>query len=163
MKPSFAARRALVLALVAISAAPAALTAHPAFAQHQHEEAGGPHTLQLDHGRKWATDAPLRQAMTAIRDAIAAQHEGIHADTADAAQYQALAAKIDEQIAYMVANCKLKPEADAQLHVILSDIIAGSDLMKGGDKAQARKGAIKVVGALQKYPKYFRHPGWRAV
>jgi hypothetical protein len=131
----------------------------PAAAQHQHD--GGAHELQLDHGQKWSTDAPLRRGMVGVRDAIAAQHAAIHADRATAAQYQALAGKIDGQIADIVQNCKLPPEADAQLHVILTDIIGGSDLMKGADEAKRRQGAVMVVEALGNYPQYFDHPGWR--
>ena len=156
MKPhshrSFAARSLIVLALFA---PPAAL--QPAAAQHQHE--AGAHALQLDNGKKWTTDAPLRRGMTTMRDAVAAQHAAIHANKATATQYQALAGRIDGQIGYIVQNCKLAPDADAQLHVILTDVIAGSDLMKGADPAKRRDGAVMVVEALNKYPRYFDHPG----
>ena len=148
------------LSLLAVALSLAAL--HPAaLAQHQHE--AGAHTLQLDNGKKWTTDAPLRKGMAAIRNAVAADHGAIHADKETAAQYKALAGKIDGQIAYVVKNCKLSPEADAQLHVVLADIIAGSDLMKAGDQAKRREGAVKVVDALAAYPHYFDHPGWRAL
>lgn len=143
-----------------VLAAPLAAV-QPAAAQDQHE--GGAHALQLDNGKKWTTDAPLRQGMGAIRDAVAADHQAIHTNKATAAQYKALAGKVDGQIAYIVKNCKLPPEADAQLHMILADIIAGSDLMKGTVQAKRREGAVKVVGALQTYPQYFDHPAWRAL
>jgi hypothetical protein len=144
--------------LLASSLAPA-MAAQPA--GHEHE--AGTHALKLDHGRKWSTDAPLRQGMGAIRDAVAAQHHAIHLNQASIAKYQALAKTVDEQIAYMVANCKLSPEADANLHVILADIIAGSDLMKGQDKAKSRDGAVRIMAALETYPKYFDHSGWRGL
>lgn len=147
------------LALLAL-AAPLAVV-QPAVAQHQHE--AGAHALKLDNGKKWATDAPLRQGMSAIRDAVAADHRAIHTDKETAAQYNALAGKIDGRIAYIVENCKLAPEADAQLHVVLAEIIAGSDLMKGADPAKRKEGAVKIVGALGTYPQYFDHPGWRAL
>lgn len=150
---------ALVLAVVALSNITPALAAETA--AHQHEAAT--HRLQLDNGNKWQTDEPLRQAMTQIRDAVAAERTAIHDNKATAAQYQVLAAKVDDRIAYMVANCKLKPEADANLHIILADMIAGSDLMKGADAAKRREGAVKVIAGLQAYPKYFEHPGWRAL
>jgi hypothetical protein len=146
------------LTLLALSVAPA-VAAQPAGHEHEAET----HALQLDHGRKWSTDAPLREGMSAIRDAVGAQHHAIHLNQASTANYHALAKKVDEQVAYMVANCKLSPEADANLHVILADIIAGSDLMKGQDKAKSRDGAIKIMAALETYPKYFEHPGWRGV
>jgi hypothetical protein len=145
-----------VLALV--SAASAGAAENPA---HQHEAPA--HAFQLDKGKKWQTDEPLRQAMAQIRDAVAANHEAIHANRATAAQYRALAAKVDDRLAYIVANCKLKPEADASLHVILTDMIAGSDQMKGADASKRRAGALKVIAGLDAYPKYFDHPGWRGL
>ena len=42
------------------------------FAQHEHEhEAADAGLLVLDHGAKWATDAPLRSGMEQIRNLIA--------------------------------------------------------------------------------------------
>jgi hypothetical protein len=142
-----------------------ALTTAPAVAaeQDEHGHEAGAHKLELDHGKKWSTDAPLRQGMSAIRDAVSAEHDAIHRNRASVAKYQALSKKVDEQVTYMVANCKLAPEADANLHVILAEIIAGSDLMKGKSKVKARDGAVRIIGALETYPKYFEHPGWRAV
>jgi len=128
---------------------------------HGHEP--GAHTLTLDEGKKWETDAPLRQGMLSIRDAMAADHAAIGAGKESAAQYQALAKRVDEQVAYVVGNCKLKPEADANLHLVLADIIAGAEMMKGKNAAKRRDGASKVIRALQTYPDYFNHPGWRAV
>jgi hypothetical protein len=149
----------LGLAIVALTSITPALAAEtPA---HQHE--AGAHALQLDNGKKWQTDEPLRQAMTQIRDAVAANHTAIHANRATPAQYHALAAKVDDRLAYIVANCKLKPEADANLHVIVTDMIAGSDLMKGADPSKRRAGALKVIAGLDAYPKYFEHPGWRGL
>ncbi len=145
------------LVLLALIAALA--TARPATAQHQHDT--GAHTLQLDNGNKWSTDAPLRQGMGAIRDAVAADGQAIHTNRETAAQYSALAGKIDEQIARIIQECKLAPKADAQLHIVLAEIIAGSDLMKGNDQARRKEGALKVGDALGTYPQYFDHPGWR--
>ncbi|HEU5283191.1 MAG TPA: hypothetical protein VFU53_05235 [Burkholderiales bacterium] len=137
------------------------LATMPAAAQHQHD--AGAHALKLDNGKRWETDAPLRQGMTAIRDALSAHHPAIHANQETAGRYKSLAGTIDGQIAYIVQNCKLAPEADGQLHIILADIIAGADLMKGADRAKRREGAVMIVDAFEKYPQYFEHPGWRAI
>jgi hypothetical protein len=153
-----ALRGSAVALLIAASAAPGA---QPAAAGHGH--GAGALTLKLDEGKKWETDAPLRQGMLSIRDAMAADHAAIGAGKESAAQYQALAKRLDEQVAYVVGNCKLKPEADANLHLVLADIIAGAEMMKGKNASQRRDGASKVIQALQTYPDYFNHPGWRAV
>ena len=131
--------------------------------EHDHGHEGAAQTLQLDHGNKWATDAPLREAMTAIRDALQADHPAIHARTQPAAAYKALAQQIDGQLAHIVANCKLPADADANLHVLLMQIIGGADDMREGDLQQARAGAVRVIQALNRYPQYFDHPGWEGV
>jgi hypothetical protein len=151
-------RLAAILVCLAFALGSAAAAEHEERA-HGHDASA--HKLELDHGKKWSTDAPLRQGMSAIRDAVATEHHAIHHNKASLARYQALAGKVDEQVAYMVANCKLSPEADANLHIILADIIAGADLMKGKRKTKAREGAVKLIGALERYPEYFDHPGWR--
>lgn len=155
--PALSTRLAAALACLSFSLAPAAAAEQDA---HTHGESAGAHRLELDHGRKWRTDAPLRQAMSAIRDAVHAEHHAIHHDTAGLAEYRALGAKVDEQVAYMVANCKLSAEADANLHVILAQLIDGSERMKGESQAHAREGAIQIIGALATYPRFFDHPGW---
>ena len=63
----------------------------------------------------------------------------------------------------MVKNCKLDENADAMLHLLLADIIAGADAMAGQDSSEARKGAEKIAHALENYPTYFDHPGWRGL
>jgi len=141
-------------AWIALAVALAALPVSGARAQdHEHGHEGGAQTLQLDHGNKWTTDAPLREAMTAIRDAR----------TQPPAAYQALAQHIDAQIAHIVAHCKLPADADANLHVLLAQIIGGADDMRGGDPQLARGGAVRVIQALNQYPQYFDHPGWKSV
>ena len=127
---------------------------------HSHDT-GGAAQLTLNSGKKWATDANLRQGMSRIRDALAAELPAIHAGKTTAKQYQTLAQKANDQIAFMVKNCKL--DEDAMLHLLLADIIAGADAMVGQDSSEARKGAEKIAHALENYATYFDHPGWRGL
>ena len=140
-----------------------ALAATPSLAQtHEHDAAGTAHKLQLDHGKKWATDEPLRKGMNEIRGLIATNSEAIHAGKLAASQYAVLGSQIEGRVAYIVGNCKLGPAADENLHLIVADLIAGADAMQGkGGTASPRAGASKVVGALDAYGRYFDHPGWR--
>ncbi|MCB1762674.1 MAG: hypothetical protein KDI43_16320 [Gammaproteobacteria bacterium] len=135
----------------------------PAFAADAHQHAAGePTKLTLDHGKKWATDEVLRKGMTEIRNAVAADEEAIHTGKMSAARYDALAKKIDGQLADVVQNCKLPPEADAQLHLVLAEMIQGQEAIKGQDKKPDRRaGVVKVIDALDAYNKHFDHPGWR--
>lgn len=81
--------------------------------------------LSLDDGREWETDPPLRAAMETLRNAVAAVAEDHHDDTMTTAEYGALAAAVESQVDYMVLNCELPPEADAQLHVLLGRVLEG--------------------------------------
>ena len=61
----------------------------------------------------------------------------------------------------MVANCKLEPKADQQLHFIIADLLEGAEQMAGKSAAGKRQGgAVRVVGALEKYGSYFDDAGF---
>ena len=60
-----------------------------------------------------------------------------------------------EQVDFVVANCKLPEEADAQLHVVLAEILEGVDTMRAG--ADRLGGARRVVRALEAYGRHFDH------
>ncbi len=139
--------------------------AQPALAQHHHHahEETAPAPLTLNNGQKWATDDSLRLGMSHIRDALTAELPAIHAGKATAKQYRTLAQKTNKQIEFMVQNCKLNPEADAMLHVLLAEIIAGADAMQMKNISDARNGAVKIVLALDNYATYFDHPGWQGI
>src|SRR5574340_22998 len=148
-------------ALLSIGAK-AALAAEHSHAAHEHH-AGQTAQLTLNNGRSWETDTNLRLGMERIRDALSAELHAIHSGNATAEQYQALASKTNDQITFMVKNCKLEPKADAMLHLVLADIIAATDAMSGKDTAEARKGAEKIAAALDNYGNYFAHPGWKGL
>jgi hypothetical protein len=155
------------LKLTALAAAlgAAALLALPAAAiadVHKHEPgATEAHKLTLNQGKKWATDEPLRKGMTEIRSLIDGQHDRIHKGRLKPAEYAALGAKIEAQVGYIVENCKLAPDADANLHVILEEMLEGVEAMKGEAKKSPSAGAGKVVDALNEYGKHFDHAGWK--
>ena len=132
---------------------------------HDHEQgasSGAPSVLSLNQGRKWPTDANLRQGMGRIRDAIEEPMPAIYAGKADSVQFEIRARRVNEQIAFMVQNCKLDKETDAMLHLVLAEIIAGAEAMEGKNKELDRRGgAMKVMHALENYGRYFDHPGWR--
>lgn len=141
-----------------------ALAATPAFAagnahDHGHEAHGA--TLQLNAGKKWETDAPLRKAMGEIRQSMASSLHAIHENKFSAQAYGGLAKKVESAVGEIVANCKLPPAADAQLHIVVADLLAGAERMAG--KAQRMDGAVKVIGALDNYGKYFDDPGFQPI
>jgi hypothetical protein len=138
------------------------LGAQPGLSQdHDHSHgAAAPAQLSLNNGQKWLTDDNLRLGVSRIRDALATELPAIRAGKITVKQYRALAQKTNEQIAFMVQNCKLEPKADAMLHLLLADISAGADAMQAIKGSEARKGAEKIEHALESYGTYFDHPGW---
>lgn len=162
------ARTALSMLLVALATQTMAQTEHahtspPAaddHAAHAHSQSGAMiANMQLDHGRKWATDAPLRAGMAAIRTAFEDDHLAIHAGTETDAQYEALAGRIEREVHGIIANCHLPPAADATLRYAIADLTQGVGIMRGKDPTRSRhEGAALVHGALLAYAKYFDDP-----
>ncbi|HMO49326.1 MAG TPA: hypothetical protein PKB14_25295 [Rubrivivax sp.] len=132
-------------------------------AAHDHGSAA-PHELTLNQGRKWSTDAPLRKGMDNIRGLVAPKLQAAHAGTLQPAQYRELAGQVEQQVAFIVQNCKLAPDADAQLHLLIADIGSGVDAMNGKTAGtQAADGLLRVTQALNQYQTHFDHPGFLAV
>jgi hypothetical protein len=149
---------ALALMLGASSHAQNAAGGADEHAAHQH---GGHQTadLQLDHGQQWQTDAPLREGMERIRTAVAAAAG--HADATgglDASSGKVLADEIDAGIAFMVTHCRLAPQADANLHILIGQMAEAAALAR--KPVESRSAMARMRAALDTYPHYFSHPGW---
>lgn len=134
-------------------------------AKHEHEHGAAGHAkLELNAGKKWATDEPLRHAMTNIRATVATALPAAHGGKMTPEQYDALGNDVNEQITYIVQNCKLDPKADAQLHIVLGGIMNGIDTATGKQHDQERAlGVVKIAQSLNSYGKYFDHAGWKAI
>ncbi|WP_223879682.1 hypothetical protein [Dechloromonas sp. CZR5] len=147
-----------VLSLAAASPSLAARDAH----HHGHSPVSA--SLQLNAGKKWETDAPLRTAMGEIRQSMASSLHAIHENKMSAKSYDGLAKQVEGAVGQIVASCKLPPAADAQLHIIVADLLAGAEQMAGKVKEVKRvNGAVKVIGALDNYGKYFDDAGFRPI
>jgi hypothetical protein len=142
-----------------------ALLMNPAFAVdtgHDHHHGEQPTKLQLDAGKKWETDAPLRQSMAKIRQSLASSLKAIHANQLTLARYNELAKNVESSVSRIVAQCKLPPAADAQLHIIVAELMSGAELMSDQtNSGTARNGAVKVIEALNRYGQYFNDPGFK--
>jgi len=150
---------ALMLAL-ALSSPLAVLAASDA---HDHGKSA-PHKLELNAGKKWGTDDALRKAMSGIQASVAQTLPAAHAGKASASDYDGFGKDVTAQVNYMVENCKLDPQADAQLHIIVADLMAGVEAAQGkhGEKKRA-SGVVKVAQAANAYGKHFDHAGWKAI
>lgn len=133
-------------------------------AEDHHGHGAAPHKMELNAGKKWTTDDPLRQGMNAINFSAAAMLPAAHAGKATNANYDAFGKEVTAQVTYIVQNCKLDPKADAQLHTIIGDIMAGVEMAEGKQQGKKRStGVVKVAQTLNTYGKYFDHPGWKPV
>jgi len=157
-------RLATLLAAGTFGLAAAALSPATTLAAdpHAHGHEAGTAKLQLDHGRKWATDAPLRRAMGAIRESVHGAPAPMHKGTAKPEAYAELGKRVEAEVGRIVAECKLPPAADEQLHIVVAELIAGADAMKAAKSgAEGRKGLLQVAATLTTYGKHFDHPGWK--
>ena len=139
---------AIGLALAPMGAAAAEPHGHAATVQ-----------IKLDNGKKWATDEVLRRGMGEIRLAMAGALGPIHRNELSPASYAALAARVQEQVDYVIANCQLPEEADHQLHIVLEQILDGIAAMKA--ESAPTDGAVQIVRALELYGDHFDHTGWQ--
>lgn len=131
---------------------------------HDHHASQEKQTLQLNAGKKWATDDALRKGMTSIRSAVATALPAAHAGKMTAAEYDALTKELSGQVGYIVQNCKLDPKADAQLHIVIGDIAGGIDTARGQVQGKDRaQGMVKIVQALNSYGSHFDHAGWKPI
>lgn len=140
--------------------------ASPALAQgadHSHGAADA-HQLSLNNGKQWATDAPLRQSMTRIRALVAPQIDAAHAGKLRAADYQALARQTEEQIGVIVKECKLAPQADEALHIVIARMGEGLEVMNGKSAtAKPVDGLLHLAEAINDYGAHFEHAGFKPI
>lgn len=121
-------------------------------------------TLELNAGQKWETDAPLRQGMANIHNVVSTALPAAQSGKMTSVEYDTFANDVTGQITYIVQNCKLEPKADAQLHVLLADIMSGLSIAKGEGKNQDRaQGVVKVAQSVNNYGKYFDQADLRPI
>ena len=82
----------------------------------------------------------------------------VHVGQFTSAQNGALAARLQERVDHIVGNCRLPEEADAQLHVVLMEIVDGTEAMRSGSDRLG--GGMRVIQAIEAYGRHFDHPGW---
>ncbi|MDO8272855.1 MAG: hypothetical protein Q7U82_13225 [Gammaproteobacteria bacterium] len=129
-------------------------SAHDAHDAHEAHSS----TLNLDQGERWETDEPLRKGMLEIRHAVEKASLDFSTGALSAQQAEELTLVIDENVNFIIEQCKLEPEADANLHVILAEILNASSVLKS--EPQSAVGLPRIHGALESYAYYFNHPDW---
>lgn len=148
-----------LLALVMATSSAAAIAGSPASGHEAHHlPLSG---LMLNGEARWSTDTALRSGMNGIREAVVSTLHGAGERPMTAQEATVLADTIQNQISYMIANCKLAPQADAVLHVLLGQLLEGAAALKQNPADTAALHTI--IEALKNYPVYFDHPDWKPV
>ncbi|HST26857.1 MAG TPA: DnrO protein [Rudaea sp.] len=151
---------ASALLMLAAAHAQGANPAQPAPAAHaEHAHAAPAPAAVLPAGKHWATDAPLRDGMRRVRQAVQALEHGerSHLDAAQTANEGKL---IEGAVNDMIANCKLDPDADAALHGLLAKFLVGANAARTGQNLPAA--LADMQDALKQYPLLFDDPTWNA-
>jgi hypothetical protein len=151
---------AIALGALALAWVTAAVTqaAEPAAEAEHHVHAAPGAAPMPAEGQRWATDAPLREAMQRIRDGVTVNAAAFHDGTLSAAAAQALAAAVDADVQFMIANCRLAPEPDAALHALIGRMLGAAEALRADPAAPG--GMPELVSVLRDYGARFDHPGW---
>ena len=127
--------------------------------EHHHGHSENADTgLVLNNGKKWKTDAPLRLGMQKINDVVMSAANAYHHDTLTQEEANKVSQEIKKQISYLIKNCKLVPEADATLHVLIGDFLGAAEKIQTDPLSS--EGMPEAVQALIAYPTYFEHDRW---
>lgn len=135
-----------------------ASTAYAETHEHEHHdhgshEAAAPEaTLKLNNGAKWATDQPLRDGMAAIRKLTSSAAKKGVPSASDSA---ALGKKVETQVSTIISSCRLEPQADAMLHIVLARILDGAKELGGNAEAERKAGLDKINKAVADFYVYF--------
>ena len=106
----------------------------------------------------WSTDAPLRQGMGRIRlsvDALGHYQLG-HMGAEQAVE---MAANVEQDVNFLIANCKLDPDADAALHGIIAKLLKGAQALKANPADLAAIAPMR--DAMAEYARDFDDPDFR--
>jgi hypothetical protein len=143
-------------AMAASSALPSVAQDHAA----HHATPPAATATRPDHGQRWGSDAALRKGMEEIRAAVGALQHYQHGHIGPE-QAATLATRVEAQVAYLVANCTLEPQADAALHAIIAKLLQGAAALKTDPRNLDAIATLRQ--ALQDYPRQFDDPGWTTV
>lgn len=152
---------ATVLAAAALTLASAAMAVTQAgedTAQAHHGHAAHEPGPVLAEGQRWVTDAPLREAMLRIREGVASRMHAFHGGSLPAAEAEALATVVEADVQYMIANCRLEPQPDAALHVLIGRMLSAANALRSDPSGPG--GMPELVSVVHDYGVTFDHPGW---
>jgi len=147
-------------ALFTLSTLPA-MAGGPSAPSHKHAS-GEATEAQRGSGTKWPVDDALLLGMQRIGQAIERGLVMMREGTASSGSYDALASKIRKELSAIAQGCHLAPEADAQLHLVLVELMDGVEMIEGKRAGvDRREGLNRLMQALESYVRHFDHPNWQ--
>lgn len=131
------------------------LIAGPAFAMAQDHEHHSPATSDSGQSMRFATDVALRKGMVDIRQAVnrLGHYERGHLSAEEAV---AAAGQVENAVRYIIANCKLPPDADAALHGIIVPILQNANSLRADPSNRSAIPAMRQ--SLREYERRFDDP-----
>lgn len=102
-------------------------------------------------GERWPTDEPLRTGMSRLQAAVEQSSTG----PLSRERSLVLARTIEQNVTYIIENCKLPPKADAALHAVIARMLAASNQLKSDASPDAA--VAQVLSALHDYRGAFDH------
>lgn len=156
MPLKYLAITSLLLTLALPSTANAAGKPAP---DHNHSSSQQLLQMKLNGGKKWQTDTALRQGMAAIHLELVEFMPAFHQGSLSSDELQRLASGIEAQVASIVANCKLDAQADAQLHIVIAQLLEGVEQLAGKQPdVNPTQGVITILSGIDSYTHYFDDP-----
>lgn len=126
-------------------AAPSAQGAHDA---HDSHGTGGTTVVARPESERWPTDEPLRLGMSRIEAAV--EQAGAEGQPLSRESAMKLAGTVEDNVAYLVKNCRLPPEPDAALHVLIGRMMTASSQLKG-EASSSEAALTQLVSVLRDY------------
>jgi hypothetical protein len=126
-------------------AAPSAQNAHDA---HDAHGTVGSAAVARPDGERWPADEHLRLAMSRIESAVQqAVAEGQPLSRESATE---LAGTVEENVAFLVKNCRLPPEPDAALHVLIGRMMTAAGQLRG-EASSSEAALTQLVDVMRDY------------
>jgi hypothetical protein len=129
--------------------------------EHSAHSTSSNQEAQLNQGKKWETDKPLRKGMEKISLLAKKNISAIHNEKLTPKAYVELGNEIKAQTDLIFKNCKLPPTADQELHKILFPILNSVTTFTGkGTNKEKHEAFVALLNSLAQYGSHFEHKNW---
>jgi hypothetical protein len=98
---------------------------------HRAHDTDGAAVAARPDGQRWPTAEPLRVGMSRIQ--IAVEHAAAEGHPLPRDSARRLAGVVEENVAYIVKNCRLPPEPDAALHVLIGRLMTAAGQLEAAN------------------------------